>query len=214
MIPKVTEDTISVMLRDELEKRNVSAQVFIEIRTPAGYRKPDVYCQNGGIYVIEAKFKERDLWKAVAKIQNDYIRYSRFLNLNGGFAILYPDELSKPLPREVIKQLAKTLKFKVIMMFLPEDKRRNFHVVEGTLTEIADELAKQILKPPEFIEPSIEYIINTLRDVANVITTGLRDLSGEQLQNLFGGKDVSKTFSSMRKENTLLRNLGLPQLIS
>jgi type I restriction-modification system DNA methylase subunit len=190
MIPKVTEDTISVMLRDELEKRNVSAQVFIEIRTPAGYRKPDVYCQNGGIYVIEAKFKERDLWKAVAKIQNDYIRYSRFLNLNGGFAILYPDELSKPLPREVIKQLAKTLKFKVIMMFLPEDKRRNFHVVEGTLTEIADELAKQILKPPEFIEPSIEYIINTLRDVANVITTGLRDLSGEQLQNLFGGKDV------------------------
>jgi type I restriction-modification system DNA methylase subunit len=190
MIPKVTEDTISVMLRDELEKRNVSAQVFIEIRTPAGYRKPDVYCQNGGIYVIEAKFKERDLWKAVAKIQNDYIRYSKFLNLNGGFAILYPDELSKPLPREVIKQLAKTLKFKVIMMFLPEDKRRNFHVVEGTLTEIADELAKQILKPPEFIEPSIEYIINTLRDVANVITTGLRDLSGEQLQNLFGGKDV------------------------
>jgi len=190
MIPKITEDTISVMLRDELEKRNVSAHVFTEIKTPAGYRKPDIYCQNGGIYVIEAKFKERDLWKAVAKIQNDYIRYSRFLNLNGGFAILYPEEFSKLLSREVIQQLAKTLKFKVIMMFLPEDKRKNFHVVEGTLTEIADELARQILKPPEFIEPSIEYIINTLRDIANVITTGLRYLSDEKLQNLFGGKDV------------------------
>jgi type I restriction-modification system DNA methylase subunit len=190
MIPKTTEDTISVMLKDELEKRNVKAQVFAEIRTPVGYRKPDIYCQNGGTYVIEAKFKERDLWKAVAKIQNDYIRYSKLLNLNGGFAILYPEELSKPLPREVIQQLANTLKFKVVMMFLPEDKRRNFHVVEGTLTEIADELAKQILKAPEFIEPSIEYIINTLRDIANVITAGLRYLSGEQLQHLFGGRDV------------------------
>jgi type I restriction-modification system DNA methylase subunit len=190
VIPKITEDTISVMLKDELEKRNVTAQVFIEIRTPTGYRKPDIYCQNGGAYIIEAKFKERDLWKAVAKIQNDYIRYSKFLNLNGGFAIIYPDELSKPLPREVVQQLAKTLKFKVIMMFLPEDKRRNFHVIEGTLIEIADELAKQILKPPEFVEPSIEYIISTLRDIASAITAALKYLSGEQLQDLFGGRDV------------------------
>jgi type I restriction-modification system DNA methylase subunit len=190
LVPKLTEDTITAMLRDELERRNVSAQAFVGIRTPAGYRKPDILCQNGGVYIIEAKFKERDLWKAVAKIQNDYIRYSKFLNLAGAFAVLYPEELSKPLPREVIQKLAKTLKFKVIMMFLPEDKRKNFHVIRGTLPEIADELVKQILTPPEFIEPSIDYIINTLRDIANVITTGLAYLSGEQLQNLFGGRDV------------------------
>jgi len=190
MIPKSTEDTITVMLKEELERRGVRAEPFAEIRTPAGYRKPDLYCENGGVYIVEAKFKERDLWKAVAKIQNDYIKYHKVLNLNGGFAVLYPDELSKPLPRDVVKQLAMKLKFKMVMMFLPEDTRRNFHVVEGTLTQIAEELARQILTPPEYVEPSVNYIIETLRDIAQAITVGLKHLSGKQLEDLFGGRNV------------------------
>lgn len=190
VIPKATEDTITVMLKDELETCGVKTEIFPEIKTPSGYRKPDLYCLNGGTYIIEAKFKEKDLWKAVAKIQNDYIKYYKLLGISGGFAVLYPEELAKPLPKEVVKKLANTLKFKVVMMFLPQDRRRNFHVVEGTIKEIANELARQILTPPEFVEPSVEYIINALRDIAYEITEGLRHLTGKQLEDLFGGKDV------------------------
>jgi len=190
MIPKKTEDTITVMLKDELTKRNVVVEAFPEIKTPVSFRKPDLYCQNGGAYVIEAKFKERDLWKAVAKVQNDYIKYHRVLGVSGGFAILYPEELAKPLPIEVIQKLATKLTFKIVMIFLPDDTRRNFHVVEGTIAEIADELSRQILTPPEFVEPSVSYIIGTLRDIASAITAGLRHLSGSQLEDLFGGKHV------------------------
>lgn len=154
MIPKKTEDTITVMLKEELGKRGVRAEAFPEIKTPVSMRKPDLYCQNGGAYVVEAKFKERDLWKAVAKIQNDYIKYHRILGVSGGFAVLYPEELAKSLPIEVVQELAKTLNFKIVLIFLPEDTRRNFHVVEGTIADIADELSKQILTPPEFVEPS------------------------------------------------------------
>lgn len=190
MIPKKTEDTITVMLKEELGKRGVRAEAFPEIKTPVSMRKPDLYCKNGGAYVVEAKFKERDLWKAVAKIQNDYIKYHRILGVSGGFAVLYPEELAKSLPIEVVQELAKRSNFKIVLIFRPEDTRRNFHVVEGTIADIADELSKQILTPPEFVEPSVGYIIGTLRDIASEITAGLRHLSGSQLEDLFGGKHV------------------------
>jgi len=101
-MPRKTEDTITVLLKNELEKRGVKAEAFCELRTPVGYRKPDIYCKNGGSYVVEAKFKERDLWKAVAKIQNDYIKYHKILGINGGFAIVYPEELNESISERLL----------------------------------------------------------------------------------------------------------------
>ncbi|MCS7136925.1 MAG: hypothetical protein NZ941_00975, partial [Candidatus Caldarchaeum sp.] len=64
MIPKPTEDTITGLLRDELEKRKVKVAQFVSLNTPAGIRKPDLLCQNGGVYLIEAKFSEAQILDA------------------------------------------------------------------------------------------------------------------------------------------------------
>jgi len=67
MIPKPTEDTITSLLVKELEKRNVKSQMFPTIRTPSGFRKPDIWCYNAGVYPVEAKFREADLINALNK---------------------------------------------------------------------------------------------------------------------------------------------------
>jgi len=191
MLPKTTENTVTTMLKERLQAFGVThCTPFGSLQTPAGRREVDLFCHNGGAYVIEAKFLERDLIKAIAKIQNDYIKHHKHLGIVGGFAILYPQELSSPLEEKIVCDLASKLKFKVVMLFLPEDNRRNFRVVEGTLDEVAGVLATQILSPPEYLSPSIDYIIKVLRDSAHTLTAGLRHIAGKNLEGLFGGQQV------------------------
>ena len=189
MIPKPTEDTITGLLAKELEKHKVKVEIFPTISTPSGVRKPDLWCINAGAYPIEAKFRERDLVNAIAKIQNDYLKWYDVLGIKGGFAILYPEELAKPMSHEAINKLAKTVKFRVAALFPPKDAR-NFSVYEGTLSEIATILAEHILTPPKYVEPSTDWIIKALRDAATSITLTLKFLSGEDFESLFGGKEV------------------------
>jgi len=94
MIPKATENTISSLLRDELQRLGVRVELFPRITTPAGSREPDLLCVDAGTYPVEAKFTERDLVQAIAKVQNDYLKHHRVLGIKGGFAILYPEELA------------------------------------------------------------------------------------------------------------------------
>jgi len=91
---------------------------------------------------------------------------------------------------EVIVGLAKKLKFKAVAMFPAKDTRKNFAVYEGTLDEIAKILAEHILSPPEYVEPSTEYIIRTLQNAATYITATMRYLTGKEIEDLFGGKEV------------------------
>jgi len=60
MIPKPTEDTVTNLLVRELENYAVKAETFPTISTPAGVRKPDIWCVNAGAYPAETKFKEED----------------------------------------------------------------------------------------------------------------------------------------------------------
>ncbi len=203
-VPKPTENTITVLLAKELEKFGGKALPFESIRTPAGRREIDILCENAGNYAIEAKFTESELLTAISKIQNDYLKYHRELGVKGGFAVLYPNELSKPIPEETLKKLLKTLKFKVVMIFLPEDVRRNFTVIEGTLTEIAKEISKQVLTPPEYVEPNVEWIIKSLRDAANFITIGLKHLAGKQLEEIVGGEHVFRNILNYEEEEKYL----------
>ncbi|MEM3389001.1 MAG: N-6 DNA methylase, partial [Thermoproteota archaeon] len=191
MIPRATENTISSLLRDELQGLGVKVQLFPRITTPAGSREPDLLCVDAGTYPVEAKFTERDLVQAVAKVQNDYLKHHRVLGLKGGFAILYPEELTQPMPPEAVGNLARKLSFKLIAMFPPEDPRP-FTVYEGRLQEVAKILSEHILAPPRRVEPSIEYIMKSLRESVLYILNGLRHLKGYELEVFFGGKDVFK----------------------
>jgi type I restriction-modification system DNA methylase subunit len=191
MIPKATEDTITMLLKEELEKLGVKAEPFSSIVTPAGTRKPDLVCANGGMYLIEAKFSERDLIVAIAKVQNDYLKHYKVLGIKGGFAILYAEELARPMPIEAVRDLAMESRLKLISMFPPEDAR-SFNVYEGSLPQVAKTIAEHVLTPPKYVEPSIDYIIKSLRDSAMYILNGLRHLASNQLEGFFGGKDVFK----------------------
>ena len=207
MIPKLTEDTITNLLANELENHGVKVQVFPIISTPDGIRKPDIWCVNSGAYPVEAKFRERDLMNAIAKIQNDYLKWYDLIGIKGGFAILYPEELARPIRPEVIKKLIQKVKFRAIAMFPPKD-RRNFSVYEGTLSEIAEMLAKHILTP-KYVEPSTDWIIKALRDAALSITLTLRYLSGKDLESLFGGKEVFKNILQYEEEKYPVEALRL-----
>jgi len=209
MIPKPTEDTVTNLLVKELEKYGVKAEAFPSISTPSGVRKPDIWCSNGGAYTVEAKFKESDLINAVAKIQNDYIRWYDVLGIKGGFAVLYPEELTKPMPSEVLMKLTHQAKFKVVAMFPPKDVRKSFTVYEGTLTEIAKILAEHVLTPPEYVEPSTDYIIKALRDSAEYITVAMKYLSGKELEDIFGGKEVFKNILQYEEQKYPVETLRL-----
>lgn len=124
MIPKPTENTITSLLKEELETLGVKALPFILINTPVGNREVDLWCYNSGKYPLEAKFTERELMMAVSKVYNDYIRWHKFLSVDGGFALLYPEELREPMPLDRVKELAYKLRFKLVCIFPPEDKRR------------------------------------------------------------------------------------------
>ncbi|MCD6192446.1 MAG: N-6 DNA methylase, partial [Candidatus Aminicenantes bacterium] len=189
-VPKLTENTITRILANELEKRGVKASPFINVKIPGvGRREVDIWCENARIYVIEAKFSNKEWPNAISKIYHDYLPDP---SIEGGFAVLYPDELAKSISKETLLKLLGKLKFKVIPIFRPEDRRKGFRPFTGTLNEVADTLAKLILNPPKYLEPSIPDIIISLRDIANRITGALRHLAGSELEDLFGGKDVFK----------------------
>jgi len=200
LIPKPTEDTITNFLAKEIEKYGVKTQTFPTLSTPAGVRKPDIWCVNAGAYPVEAKFREVDLIRAIEKIQNDYLRWYDVLGVKGGFALLYPEELSRPMPSTMLTKLLGKLKFKAVAMFPPKDTRRNFAVYEGTLPELAKILAEHVLTPPKYVEPSTQYIIKALRDAAMYITLTLKYLSGRELEGLFGGKEVFENILQYEEE--------------
>ena len=189
MIPKATEDTITTLLKDELQSNGVKSELFPSVSTPNGTRKPDILCSNGGMYPLEAKYFEKDLITAIAKVQNEYLKYHSILNIKGGFAILYPEELSNPMPIDAVQTLARQLRFKLVAMF-PDKDPRPFTVYEETLSKIGKIIAENVIAVPEKIQPSIDYMIKSLRDSALYILTGLKHLSDEDLVGFFGGKDV------------------------
>jgi len=131
---KRTEDGISSLLKEELQNLGVIADLTPSWTTPIGLRKPDLLCRNAGVYPVEAKFTERDLIVAIAKVQNDYLKYHKVLGIKGGFAILYPEQLSQPMPAQAFKDLAFKLRFKLVAMFPAEDPRP-FRVYETQLPE-------------------------------------------------------------------------------
>lgn len=189
MIPKATEDTITTLLKDELQSNGVKSELFPSVSTPNGTRKPDILCSNGGMYPLEAKYFEKDLITAIAKVQNEYLKFHSVLNIKGGFAILYPEELSNPMPIDAVQSLARKLRFKLVAMF-PDKDPRPFTVYEETLSKIGKIIAENVIAVPEQIHPSVDYMIKSLRDSALYILTGLKHLSDEDLVGFFGGKDV------------------------
>ena len=207
-IPKATEDTITGILTNAISKLGINAQSFYEIETPNGYRKPDIYCTNGGTYVVEAKFPERTLIDAISKIQNDYLKHSKLLSIDGGFAILYPDKLSEPMPPDVLEENLSKYKFKIISMFRESDERP-FSIQTVNFEEIPKVIAEQVKHVTVTTEPLIQDIVSTLRDGALYLVNGLAHLAGSDLIAFFGGENVFKNILEHKEDSHTVEEMRL-----
>ncbi|MFX0172010.1 MAG: Eco57I restriction-modification methylase domain-containing protein [Candidatus Hodarchaeota archaeon] len=187
--PKFTEDTVTVMLKEELSNQDINVIPFATLNTPSGIRKPDLYCQNGGKYVIEAKIKEEDLPGALSKIYDSYLKYSDLLGLRGGFAILYPEELANTLSPEEFEKRIDEGKFVLLSMFASSDPRTTQRFV-GTFSEVSNYISNQILYIEPVIEPDVNFLIKVLRDCTKRISKSISNLPLEDFLNVFGGKNV------------------------
>lgn len=187
--PKFTEDSVTAMLSEELSNQNINVIAFPTLNTPSGIRKPDLYCQNGGNYVIEAKIKEGDLPGALFKIYDSYLKYSDLLNLRGGFAILYPEELANALSPEESKKRIDKEKFVVLSMFASSDPRTTQRFV-GTFSEVSRHISNQINYIEPVIEPDVKFLIIVLRDCTKRISRSISSLPLEDFLSIFGGKSV------------------------
>ena len=207
-IPKATEDTITGILTNAISKLGINAQSFYEIETPNGFRKPDIYCTNGGTYVVEAKFPERTLIDAISKIQNDYLKHSKLLSIDGGFAILYPDKLSEPMPPDVLQDNLSKYKFKIISMFRESDERP-FSIQTVNFEEIPKFIAEQVKHVTITKEPLIQDIVSTLRDGALYLVNGLAHLAGSDLIAFFGGENVFKNILEHKEDSHTVEEMRL-----
>jgi hypothetical protein len=104
--------------------------------------------------------------KALAKIYDSYIKICEELDLAGGFAVLYPEQLTNII--KVIPDLhkahdkAKRLRYSAVAIFSPND-HRNTEYFEGTISELADWISIRVNKTAKTVEPDIKFIIQMLR---------------------------------------------------
>ncbi|MHA2233158.1 MAG: Eco57I restriction-modification methylase domain-containing protein, partial [Candidatus Hodarchaeales archaeon] len=187
--PKFTEDSVTVLLSEELSNQDINVIPFATLHTPSGIRKPDLYCQNGGNYVIEAKIKEEDLPGALFKIYDSYLKYAELLSLRGGFAILYPEELANTLSPEEFKKRLDTEKFVLLSLFASSDPRITQEFV-GTFSEVSKYISNQINYIEPVIEPDVQFLIKVLRDCTKRISRSISSLPLEDFLTIFGGKNV------------------------
>ncbi len=191
-LPKPTEDTLTTILTEELRARGVHAQPYMSLKTPVGTRKPDIVCQDSLLYVVEAKFRERDFPKAIQKIYNDYVKHHKLIGppaLGGGFAVLYPERLARPISLDRLRDEVMASEFTCLAIFPPEDARP-LQVAKGRPDAVADFIAEHVLMPPEKPEIPLNYVIGVLRAAAKEISAGLRGLGGRDIEGIFGGRQV------------------------
>lgn len=205
-VSKSTENEITYYLAQILAKKVPKTYPFRTIETPNGRREVDIISENGGVYLLEAKYTENELLEAIGKIQNDYLKYYKILGINGGFALLYPEELKKPMPPEKLKALLFKLEFLLVCQFPPEDKRP-FTKIKGNINEICDKLAEIILQPLKPIEPDVEFTIKILKKSTKYIVESLRELTETELKKFFGGEKIFKHILPTEERKIPLENL-------
>jgi hypothetical protein len=206
VVSKSTENEVTSYLVQILSKKIPKLYPFRRILTPNGEREVDFIAENGGTYLLEAKYTEDELLNAIAKVQNDYLKHYKILGIKGGFALLYPEELKKPMPPEKLKALLPKVKFLLICQFTPEDKR-GFTQKRGNLEEIGNYLSELILEPSKSVEIDVEFLIETLKLSVGYIVESLKELTDYELKKIFGEEKIFKYILPTEEYEIPIQNL-------
>ncbi|MEM1965769.1 MAG: N-6 DNA methylase [Candidatus Caldarchaeum sp.] len=182
-----TEDTITAWLREDIEKQGVRiVETQIRLDKPeGGFIKPDIYMENGGRYVIQAKLGDsRKTVEAIGQVW-DCVRYG---GVDGGFVVVYPEKLRR-LPLDMARKFAYKFECEAYAFFGPGDRRPSLYETGG-LDKIAKWISEHVLKPPIWVEPNIEAAIRQLRKAADYLVVHFKHLEEKDLEDIFGGHDV------------------------
>jgi len=169
----------------ELEKRGIKVNTEISYRTPIGRLMPDLLLCNGAEYVVETKLgAEAKLLDAMVQLYD----YSKYTQTNGGFAVLFPKELRRPLEIELLERIVKDPKLKYISAATFKDTRPSQRFV-GNLSEMADWIATHVLRHPS-VEADTGFAIKVLTEAVEYLTASVKVLKDTELEDIFGGKSV------------------------
>jgi len=89
--------------------------------------------------------------------------------------------------RKLLYQLDR---FRAVAVFSDEDPRPTLPFERGTLAQLADWIAEQVLKPPEKRQPPISFPVRVLANAVAYLTAALKEVKTDELINIFGGKWV------------------------
>jgi len=205
---KPSEDTLTTVFRDFLIDGGIKAEAFPVWRTPKGIRKPDLLIHNSKFYPVEAKLKEKDLIKDIVKIQNDYLKFSKELELGGGFIIKHPNpsRLKLDVSTEKLKKKFKRLKFRLILMF-PQDDSRQFEILYDTISNLVPIIKETIYYERIKEELDLQTAIDILRDTTKYLESTLQNIELNILIEKLGGLKLFKDILdiNVKKENNSIR---------
>jgi len=181
-----TEMTIRDLLQEELRRRGVTVVPEFSVSTPVGRMMPDMLLKNGAQYVVETKLgAEAKLLDAMMKLYE----YSKFVTeAKGAFAVLFPEELRRPWPHDVMVSIATSPKTEYVVAAIFKDWRPSQRF-GGNLAEIADWMAAQVLRPPP-VEADTGLAIRVLREASDYLNIIARRLKADDLADIYGGRTV------------------------
>jgi len=184
---KPTEMTLRDLLVEELKRKGVVVIPEMSFRTVDGRRlAPDLVLKNGAEYVVETKLgAETKLLDAMVQLY-DYGKH--VTEVKGAFAVLFPEELRRPWPSDVIMSIARDAKTQISCIGIFKDLRPS-QPFKGSLFEVVDWIAGHVLKPL-VVEADTGFAIRVLRDAVDYVTASVRMLQSKELEDIFGGKSV------------------------
>ncbi|MEM3774143.1 MAG: N-6 DNA methylase [Candidatus Bathyarchaeia archaeon] len=175
------------LLVEELKRRGVRVVPEVSFRTVDGRRLvPDLVLHDGAQYVVETKLgAETKLLDAMVQLYD----YSKHVGeAKGAFAVLFPEELRRPWPADVILSIARDAKTQISVVGIFKDLRPS-QQFRGSLYEVADWIAGHVLRPL-VVEADTGFAIRVLRDAVDYVSASVRQLQGKELEDIFGGKSV------------------------
>jgi tRNA1(Val) A37 N6-methylase TrmN6 len=184
---KPTEMSLRDLLVEELKRRGVVVVPEVSFRAVDGRRlMPDLVLRDGAQYVVETKLgAETKLLDAMVQLYD----YSKHIgDAKGAFAVLFPEELRRPWPADVIMSIARDPKTQISCIGIFKDLRPS-QPFRGSLYEVADWIAGHVLRPL-VVEADTGFAIRVLREVVDYIGACVRQLQGRELEDIFGGKSV------------------------
>jgi len=182
-----TEMSLRDLLIEELKRRGVVVIPEVSFRTVDGRRlMPDLVLKNGAEYVVETKLgAETKLLDAMVQL---YEYSKHVVEAKGAFAVLFPSELRRPWPTDVIMSIARDAKTEISCIGIFKDLRPS-QPFKGNLFEVADWIAGHVLRTP-VVEADTGFAIRVLRDAVDYVTASIKQLQSEELEDIFGGKSV------------------------